>query len=76
MSTVEKIQKRGSRREVWNGSAKMTSGGLTKADLMQKPNGSIVSRRKSAQSKKLFSSNAEIRSSFEAHQFQKGHTSR
>ena len=40
---------RGTRRQVWNGTAKRTSGGLTKADLMiSKSSGKIVSRKASA----------------------------
>tara|TARA_B100001115_G_C15513489_1_gene243373 strand:+ start:91 stop:363 length:273 start_codon:yes stop_codon:yes gene_type:complete len=41
----------GSRREVWNGNAKKTSGGLTKKDLFKK-NGRIKSRRASKKAKK------------------------
>ncbi len=41
----------GSKRQVWNGTAKHTSGGLYKKDLM-KHKGRIVSRRKHAAGKK------------------------
>jgi hypothetical protein len=41
----------GSRRQVWNGTAKRTSGGLTKADLIMS-HGRIVSRSKHFSAKK------------------------
>jgi hypothetical protein len=41
----------GSRRQVWNGTAKHTSGGLTKSDLMMS-HGRIVSKKKTFYSKK------------------------
>ena len=42
----------GSRRQVWNGNAKKTSGGLLKSDLMMNKHGRIVSRAKHATAKK------------------------
>ena len=42
----------GSRAEVWHGSAKKTSGGLTKAQLMKNKAGRIVSRKKHFSAKK------------------------
>ncbi len=42
----------GSKLQVFNGSAKHTSGGLKKADLVQNKHGRIVSRRKMMQGKK------------------------
>lgn len=42
----------GSRAQVWHGSAKHTSGGLTKGDLMKNKAGRIVSKKKSMQAKK------------------------
>jgi hypothetical protein len=36
----------GSKAQVWHGTAKHTSGGLTKGDLMKTKKGRIVSRRK------------------------------
>jgi hypothetical protein len=36
----------GSRAQVWHGTAKHTSGGLTKSDLMMNKHGRIVSRKK------------------------------
>jgi hypothetical protein len=42
----------GSRAEVMHGTAKHTSGGLTKGDLKYNKWGSIVSKRKSEQAKK------------------------
>lgn len=72
MSVGEKVKVRGSKRQVWNGSAKKTAGGLERKDLVQKPDGRIVSRRKSEQGKKLFTRNPQIRASFKAHQFHAG----
>ena len=40
------IQTTGTRAQVWHGTAKHTSGGLTKTDLMQNKAGRIVSRAK------------------------------
>ena len=42
----------GSKSQVFHGSAKHTSGGLTRKDLMKTKNGRIVSRRKHAAGKK------------------------
>ena len=42
----------GSRRQVMNGSALKTAGGLRKKDLMLNKRGRIVSRRKSAAAKR------------------------
>ena len=42
----------GSRRQVWNGNAKKTSGGLLKSDLMMNKHGRIVSRAKHSSAKK------------------------
>lgn len=41
-----KIQTVGSRAQVWHGTSKKTSGGLTKSDLMKNKAGRIVSRSK------------------------------
>ena len=41
-----RIQTTGTRAQVWHGTAKHTSGGLTKSDLMQNKAGRIVSRAK------------------------------
>lgn len=72
MPAGEKVLEKGSRRQVWYGSAKKTSGGLRREDLVQKPDGRIVSRKKSEQGKKLFARNPHIRSSFKAHEFKAG----
>ena len=40
------IQTTGTRAQVWHGTAKHTSGGLTKSNLMQNKSGRIVSRAK------------------------------
>jgi len=42
----------GSKAQVWHGTARHTSGGLTKADLMKTKAGRIVSKRKHALGKK------------------------
>jgi len=42
----------GTKAQVFHGSAKHTSGGLTKADLMKNKHGRIVSRAKHAAGKK------------------------
>jgi len=42
----------GSRAEVWHGTAKHTTGGLTKGDLMKNKHGRIVSKKKHALGKK------------------------
>jgi hypothetical protein len=46
------MQSTGSRAQVWHGTAKKTSGGLTKSNLMKNKHGRIVSRRKHASGKK------------------------
>ncbi len=46
------MQTTGTRAQVWHGTAKKTSGGLTKSHLMQNKHGRIVSRRKHASGKK------------------------
>jgi len=52
MGGAKKIPAVGSKAEVWHGSAKHTSGGLTKSDLMKTKKGRIVSRKKHAAGKK------------------------
>jgi hypothetical protein len=47
-----KVQTVGTKAQVYHGTAKHTSGGLTKADLMYTKKGRIVSRRKHAAGKK------------------------
>jgi hypothetical protein len=42
----------GTRAQVYHGTAKHTSGGLTRKDLMKNKHGRIVSRRKAAAGKK------------------------
>lgn len=49
MTTIAAV---GSRAQVWHGTAKHTSGGLTKKDLMMNKHGRIVSRRKHATAKR------------------------
>ena len=57
----------GSRAEVWHGTAKHTSGGLTKAHLMKNKSGRIVSR------KKHFSAKRENRLVKAVYKTKKGH---
>jgi hypothetical protein len=46
------MQTVGSRAQVWHGTAKKTSGGLTKKDLFQDKYGNIKSRKASAKAKR------------------------
>ena len=49
------VKARGSRAEVWHGTAKKTSGGLTKDALMKNSKtGRIVSKKMHARGKKLY----------------------
>merc|ERR1719356_2250845 len=43
---ITKKSQTGSYRKVWNGTAKWTAGGLTKADLMKNKRGQIVSKNR------------------------------
>jgi hypothetical protein len=49
---TRKVPAVGSKAQVWHGSAKHTSGGLTRKDLMKTKKGRIVSRKKHAAGKK------------------------
>lgn len=49
-----KVKRIGTKREVWNGKAQQTSGGLRKTDLIKNKRGSIVSKKKSELGKKLY----------------------
>jgi hypothetical protein len=46
------MQTTGSKAQVWHGTAKKTSGGLTKSHLMRNKHGRIVSKRKHSLGKK------------------------
>ena len=46
------MQRVGSRRQVWNRTAKQTSGGLTRSDLFQDKYGNIKSRKASNKAKR------------------------
>jgi len=50
---VTKKMQTGSKRKVWNGTAKWTKGGLTKADLMLNKKGRVVSKKMFAKGKAL-----------------------
>ena len=45
---MKKVPAVGSKLQVWHGTAKHTSGGLTKKDLMKTKNGRVVSKKKHA----------------------------
>lgn len=47
----------GQRRQVWEGRALKTKGGLTKTDLRENKQGKIVSKRASSAGKRAFSKN-------------------
>jgi hypothetical protein len=47
-----KVPAVGTKAQVWHGTAKHTSGGLTKKDLMRTRKGRIVSKKKHAAGKK------------------------
>jgi hypothetical protein len=49
---TRKLKAVGTKAQVWHGSAKHTSGGLTRKDLMKTKKGRIVSRKKHAAGKK------------------------
>jgi len=49
-----KTLKRGTRRQVWNGKAEMTAGGLKKEDLIKNTRGRIVSVKKCQTMKKTY----------------------
>lgn len=53
---TKKVSKIGSRRQVYNGSAMMTAGGLTKEKLMKTERGRIVSAAKHKTMKQRHSS--------------------
>ena len=46
MTATRKLVASGSKAQVWHGTAKHTSGGLTRKDLMKTKKGRIVSRKK------------------------------
>jgi hypothetical protein len=52
MNGGAKLPAVGTKAQVWHGSAKHTSGGLVKKDLMKTRKGRIVSKRKHAAGKK------------------------
>ena len=52
MSSTRKMPAVGTKAQVFHGTAKHTSGGLTRKDLMQTKKGRIVSRKKHAAGKK------------------------
>ena len=47
METTHKVAARGSKQDVWAGTAQRTAGGLTKADLVLSKGGKPVSKRQS-----------------------------
>ena len=51
-SSTRKLSARGTKAQVFHGTAKRTPGGLTRKDLMKTKKGRIVSRKKHAAGKK------------------------
>ena len=47
METTHKVAARGSKQDVWAGTAQRTAGGLTKADLVLSKGGKPVSKKQS-----------------------------
>ena len=47
MEATQHVAARGSKQEVWNGTAHKTAGGLTKADLVLSKKGKPVSKKQS-----------------------------
>ena len=73
------MQTIGTRAQVWHGTAKKTSGGLTKTHLMQNKHGRIVSRKKHASGKKTIKNLRKLGYVAKKGQFKlfhKGHKSR
>lgn len=66
--TTSKIPAVGSKAQVWHGTAKHTSGGLYKKDLLKNKRGRIVSKRKVAAGRKLYSKH---KNTLKKHQFKK-----
>ena len=60
MSSDKSIETVGSKRQVFNGSAKRTSGGLIKSDLIRNKRGHIVSKKQHASGKKAFIRNGLV----------------
>jgi hypothetical protein len=56
----------GSYAEVFHGTAKRTSGRLTKSDLTKNPQGRIVSKKKRAQGLKQYKKNPSVLDTFRA----------
>jgi hypothetical protein len=79
------MQTIGTRAQVWHGTAKKTSGGLTKSHLMKNKHGRIVSRKKHASGKKTIkhlkklgyvAKKGEFKLFHKGHKGHKGHKSR
>lgn len=51
---TRRLDKYGSRRKVWNGSAEMTNGGLRKEDLIKNTKGRIVSVKRHSTMKQRY----------------------
>lgn len=52
---TRRVEKYGSRRKVWNGTAEMTNGGLRKEDLIKNTKGRIVSVKRHSTMKQRYS---------------------
>lgn len=73
------MQTVGTRAQVWHGTAKKTSGGLTKNNLMMNKHGRIVSKKKHASGKKTIKHLKKlgyVAKKGEFKLFHKGHKSR
>jgi hypothetical protein len=57
LSGSGKTKKRGTKREVWNGTAERTSSGLTKGDLVKNKRGKIVSKKQQEAGRRAFARN-------------------
>ena len=55
----KKTLRRGSRRQVWNGAAEQTAGGLKKNDLEKNKRGRIVSKKKTTTMRNLYKGDSE-----------------
>ena len=57
VNAKESMKNLGTRRQVFNGTAVKTTGGLTKGDLIQTPAGKITTRAARARGRKVYKSN-------------------
>lgn len=72
MTGSGKMKTVGTRREVWNETAKKTGGGLMKKDLFQDKNGRIRSKKASDSAKKKLQNNPKFKKYVEEAKKRKG----